>query len=151
MAAALPRALGSVWDELSSGPQLQRLERVTALLSAGFNTQSHDIGRSIRNLVDYTHPTPDALLGTPPSSVEQSYLEVVVGTATTYRGRTTTVTEAVAKKRFHRFVVRCVAGGFINGVEFHLVGGVNGIVQRLPKVCNLSFYISFQITLSSSG
>ena len=80
----------AVWNELTSGLQLQRLEAVNKLLSAGFNTESHDIGRSIRNLVDYTHPTPDALLGTPPSSVEQSYLEVVVGTATTYRGRATT-------------------------------------------------------------
>ena len=52
MAAALPGALGAVWNELTSGLQLQRLETVTALLSAGFNTESHDIGRSIRNLVD---------------------------------------------------------------------------------------------------
>ena len=49
--AALPGALGAVWNELTSGLQLQRLETV-ALLSAGFNTESHDIGRSIRNLVD---------------------------------------------------------------------------------------------------
>ena len=51
MAAALPVALGAVWNELTSGLQLQRLETV-ALLSAGVNTESHDIGRSIWNLVD---------------------------------------------------------------------------------------------------